>query len=285
MLAAEGRAGEGISFLLKAVELEPKNPDAFMILGMAQTRLNQWEKAIKALETAKDLAPQNPDGHATLADVLFRVEEFAVARTILDQGLEAVGEHPALLEKATACAMALNDSEGAVQYIERELLVAPYHDQAWLNLAHLCLLTGDLDRSEEAAKALLAKDPKNWEAWFHLGNLYDAIPDEAKAEDAYRQAVAAAPDNWKVLMNFATALVQTEVKAKHQEAKTLLLKAQGHAPAGEWRVHYNLALAHVRLGENVEALALAREIQTRAAGNDPMVAEAKKLESNLMEKN
>ncbi len=284
LLVAEGRVGEGISFLLKAVELEPKNPDAFMLLGIAQTKLNQWEKAIKALETAKDLAPQNPDGWATLADVLFKAKEFAAARRILDDGLEAVGEHPALLEKATACAMVLEDSEGAVQYVERELLVAPFHDQAWLNLAHLSLLTGDLDRSEEAAKALLTKDPQNWEAWFHLGNLYDGVAQEAKSEDAYRKALAIVPENWKVLMNLATLLVQTAVKARHQDAKGLLLKARGLAPAGDWRVHYNLALAHVRLGETAEALALAREIQAKAPGNDPMVAEAKKLESNLLEK-
>lgn len=284
VLASEGRAGEGIAFLLKAVELEPKNPDGFMILGIAQKKLKQFEKALKALEHSKDLNPKNPDGWATLADVLFEVKEFAAARTTLDNGLAAVGEHPALLEKATACAMMLNDAAGAVAYVERELKVAPNHEQGWLNLAHLSLLTDNLDRSESAARTLIKLNPKNWEAWFHLGNLYDAVPDEAKAEDAYRKALAIKPDQWKVLMNLATLLVQTEVRAKHQDAKGLLLKAKGLAPAGEWRVHYNLALALVRLGETKEALELAREIQSKAPGDDPMVAEAKKLESNLLEK-
>lgn len=284
LLTSEGRAGDGVPYLIKATELEPKNADGFIILGLALRQLKQYEKALKALEQGKDAAPKNPDGWATFADVLFEVKEFKAAREVLDRGLDAVGEHPALLEKATACAMMLNDTEGAVQYIERELLVAPHHDQAWLNLANLSMLTGDLDRSEQAAKALIKKDPTMWEAWFHLGNLYDAIPDEAKAEDAYRKAASLKGDNWKVLMNFATLLVQTTVKAKHQEAKTLLLKAKTLAPQGEWRVHYNLALAHVRLDENKEALELAREIQSKGAPADPIVAEAKKLESNLLEK-
>lgn len=284
LLTSEKRAGEGVPFLLKATELEPKNADGFIILGLSLRALKQYEKALKALEQAKEVAPKNPDAWATFADVLFEVKEFKAAREVLDRGLDAVGEHPALLEKATACAMMLNDSEGAVQYIERELLVAPHHDQAWLNLANLSMLTGDLDRSEAAARALITKDPTNWEAWFHLGNLYDAVPDDAKAEDAYRKAISLKGDNWKVLMNFATNLVQTTVKAKWQEAKGLLVKAKGLAPVGEWRVHYNLALAHVRLGENPEALALVKEIQGKAAASDPMVAEAKKLESNLLEK-
>ncbi|MDP2269115.1 MAG: tetratricopeptide repeat protein [Archangium sp.] len=285
LLASEGRAGEGIPFLLKAVELEPKNADGFMILGMAQKKVKQFEKALKAIEKAKDLNPKNVDGWATLADVLFEAREFAAARTTLDNGLKAVGEHPALLEKATACAMMLDDAAGACAYLERELKVVPQHEQGWLNLAHLSLLTENLDRSESAAKELIKRNPKSWEAWFHLGNLYDAVPDEAKSEDAYRKALAIKGDEWKVLMNLATMLVQTTVKAKHQDAKLLLLKAKGLAPAGEWRVHYNLALAHVRLNEIQEALALAREIQSKAPATDPMVAEAKKLESNLLEKN
>lgn len=284
LLASEGRAGEGIPFLIKATELEPKNADGFLILGIALKKLNQREKALQAIEKGKDLAPKNPDGWATLADVLFEARQFAAARTTLDDGLAAVGEHPALLEKATACAMMLDDAKGAVAYVERELKVAPQHEQGWLNLAHLSLLTENLDRSEQAARELIKRNPKNWEAWFHLGNLFDAVPDEAKAEDAYRTALAIKGDEWKVLMNLATLLLQTEVKAKHLDAKGLLQKAKGLAPAGEWRVHYNLALAHTRLGETKEALALAGEIQAGAPANDPMVAEAKKLESNLLEK-
>jgi Flp pilus assembly protein TadD len=86
------------------------------------------------------------------------------------------------------------------------------------------------------------------------------------------------------MMNFATALIQTKNAAKHKEAKDVLLKAKALVPAGEWRVHYNLALAYVRLGETKEALALAREVQQKGAPTDPIVAEAKKLESNLTEK-
>ena len=283
VLASAGRAGEGIPFLIRATELESKNPAGFMILGIAQMKLNQLEKAIKAFEKVKDIAPKSLDGWATLADVFFEAKRFDAARATLDNGLVAVGDHPALLEKAIACAMKLDDTKGAIAYVERELAVAPHHEQSWLNLASLSLLAGNLDRSEQAARELIKLNPQNWEAWFHLGNLFDAMPDEAKAEDAYRNALNINGDSWKVLMNLATLLVQTTVKSKHEEAKDLLYKAKEFAPHGEWRVHYNLALAHARLGETKEALELAREIQTRAPANDQMFAEAKKLDSNLLD--
>lgn len=284
-LASNGRAAEGVPFLIKATDLEPKNRDGFMVLGLAQRELKQHDKAIKSVERAKDLALTDPDGYATLADLLFEIRQFEMARKVLDQGLHHVGDHPALLEKALACSMMMDDPAAGLAYVERELAVVPQHEQGWMNLAQLAAQSGDWDKSEAAARELIRRNPKSWEAWFHLGNLFDAVPDEAKSEEAYRNALAIKPDHWKVLMNLATLFLQGEAKPKHAEAKDLLLKAKGLAPAGEWRVHYNLALAHVRLGQKKEALALAKEIQAKAPATDKMVAEAKKLETNLLEKN
>ncbi|MBN1209071.1 MAG: tetratricopeptide repeat protein, partial [Myxococcaceae bacterium] len=191
------------------------------------------------------------------------------------------GDHPALLEKALATAMMLSDTAGAIAYVERELKGVPGHEQGWLNLAHLRLLTKDFDKSEQAARALLERNPNNWEAWFHLGNLFEAVPLEDKAEEAYRKAVELAPDNWKPLTNLATLLIQRDSRAKNAEAVPLLEQALLLAPKGEWRVLYNLALAHTRLGKRERALELARRIQREAPPGDAMVEEARRLEANL----
>ncbi len=86
-------------------------------------------------------------------------------------------------------------------------------------------------------------------------------------------------------MNLAGTMLQSNDKKKWPEARELLEKSDKVAPSGEFRPRYNLALAYVRLGEDAKALALAKEIQAKAAPNDEMQAEAKKLESNLLEKN
>ncbi len=283
VLAAAGRPAEGIAPLLKATELEPGNADGFYTLGMVYKQARQYENALRAFEKAKDLSPKNINTWATLADVLFEVKEFKAARDILDRGLAACGDHPALLEKALAAAMILSDAEGAIRYVERELKVVPDHEQGWLNLASLTLLTKEFDRSEKAARELLRRNPKNWEAWFHLGNLYEAIPNEQQAEEAYRKAVELAPDNWQPLTNLAGLLIQMESRAKNSEAVPLLEQALLLAPKGEWRVQYNLALAHTKLGNRTRALEIARRILREAPAGDAMVAEARKLESNLLE--
>lgn len=284
-LTSENKAGQGVPYLLRAVAIDPKNSDGLIALGLAQLQLKQVPKAIESLQKATKSAPKNLDAWATLADVQFGQRDFKGALATLDAGLKAVGDQPVLLEKAVATSMMLNDPKLGIGYAERSLKVVPSYKQGWLNLAQLAMLAGDGDKSIAAARQLLTLDPTHWEAWFHLGNVYDALPDEAKAIEAYQKALKSQPNNWRVLMNLAGTLLQSSDKAKWKEAKDLLNKANGVTPAGEFRVKYNLALAHVRLNEDSKALALAKEIQQQAAPNDEMVAEAAKLEKNLLQKN
>jgi tetratricopeptide (TPR) repeat protein len=283
VLAVMGRPAEGVGPLKKATALEPHNPDGFYTLGIALRQAGQPEEAIEAFEQASRLAPKNLDTWATLADVLFSARRFQQARDVLDRGLEACGDHPVLLEKALATAMMLSDTEGALAYVDRELRVAPDHEQGWLNLANLWAILKDFDKSEQAARELLKRNPKSWEAWFHLGNLFEAIPLEEKAEEAYRNAIELAPDNWKPLANLAALFIQMDSRMKNSEAIPLLEQASMLAPKGEWRVQYNLALAYTKLGKRERALELARKIVREAHPSDPMAAEARKLESNLLE--
>ena len=283
LLAAAGRPAEGLAALQEACRLEPGNADAFAALGLASKQAGQQSQAVRALERVTQLTPNLPDAWATLGDVLFAAREYRAARSALDRGLAACAEHPALLEKALATAMMLSDVPGAIAYLERELKVVPDHAQGWLNLAGMTLLARDFEKSEWAARELLRRDPGNWEAWFHLGNLFDAVPLEQDAEQAYRQAIALAPEQWKPLANLAGLFIQTSSPEKQAEAILLLEQALPLTPPGEWMVHYNLALAYARLGQNARALDLARHIQRQAAPGDAMAAEARKLESNLRE--
>jgi len=273
-----------IAALVEATKLEPRSRDAFFLLGNAYWKAKQYEKAIRAFEAARDMEPKNVETWATLVDLLFECREFKAAKDIADAALSNCGDHPALLEKALATAMMLSDPKAAMAYVERELQVVPEHEQGWLNLANLALLNEDFEKSENAARQLLQKNPKNWEAWFHLGNLYEVIPARVQeAEEAYRHSIKLAPDNWKPLTNLAGMLIQLDAKKKNAEAVTLLKKAIPLAPEGEWRAHYNLALAYTKLGDSDKALELARAIQKEAPQDNPSFAQARKLESNLLE--
>jgi tetratricopeptide (TPR) repeat protein len=284
VLTVAGRAADGIEPLRRATRIEPNNRDGLIALGIAYKDANQPDRAIEALEKATKVDPKSVEAWANLADAHFAKEKYAAARDVLDRALAACGDHPALLEKALATAMMLSDTKAAIAYVERELKVVPDHEQGWLNLANLRLLSKEFDASEEAARELLRRKPRSWGAWLHLGNLFEADPArQQESEDAYRKAVELAPTEWKPLTNLAGLLIQLPERKKNEEAVPLLEKALRLVPEGEWRVHYNLALAHTRLGNRDRALELARQIVREAPASNAMVDEAKKLESNLLE--
>jgi len=69
LLADGDRLDEGLSNLLEAARLDPRDYRVHRQLGKAYTRLNQLEKAQAELEKAVELAPQNAPVHFMLAQV------------------------------------------------------------------------------------------------------------------------------------------------------------------------------------------------------------------------
>ncbi|MCU0700111.1 MAG: tetratricopeptide repeat protein [Myxococcaceae bacterium] len=280
-LAAARRVDEALPLLKRAVELEPKNPSAYETLAHVLSRAGHLDQAVEVLERLTTLTPGATEAWASLVDLHFARKAVIDARAAADRGLAAAGDNPILLEKALACAMLLDDVDGAVAYLERELKVAPQHDRAWLNLANLSILTGDVARAELVARALLGKNPTKWEAHFVLGNLFEATGRLDEAIAAYRSAVAHGPHEWRPHVNLGAALVQHASAERNSEAVEVLSRALRLVPSGEWRAHYNLALARARLGARDEALALVRRIEAEGPPGAPIVVEANRLRRNL----
>ena len=280
-LLALDRPKEALQPLTAATELEAESADAFGFLGQAQLQADHPLPALRALERAKDLDPTNVARWVALADALFQLREFPTAADLMDYALTPLGELPVLLEKAAA--MMMSDAPRAIAYLERELAVAPDYEAGWMNLANLYLTTDNLDAAEKAAQTVLEKNPKNGEAWFFLGNLYGGTRQEDQAVDAYTQAMAASEGDYRPLVNLAMLHLASSSPQRQAEAVKLLERALSLAPQGEWRVHYNLALAYAHVGRSELALELTRGIQREADPGDPMVAEAKRLEANVLE--
>lgn len=282
-LAAAGRHSEGIPHLDRATELDPASYDAHYALGIAYKEAGLIGEAIEAFSAAMDVSPDNLDIYATLADVLIEERDLEMADKILREGLRRSDNHPALLERAASLAMATGNLQMAVDCLELQVKKLPDYSRAWLNLAHVYLLVKQLERSEEAGKRAQELDPKSWEPPYHLGNLYEALRLHDQAEKAYRRAVALAPNEYRPLGNLAGLLIQLDDAERNAEAAPLLERAIQLAPDGEWRLHYNLALAHVKLGETSKALDLLDLILQTAPPENEAVELARVLQSNLFE--
>ncbi len=220
------------------------------MLGMVAVEAGKDELALGALRKVTELAPKDVDGWATLGDVLFGKRLFGEAREVLESGLEACGDHPALLEKAIATAITTGTCRAPSPTCCGSWSWSPITSRAGSTWPSSTLLAQDFEKSEQTAHQLLKINPKSWEAWFHLGNLYEAMPLEKKAEEAYRKAIELGPDEWKPLANLGALLVEMKDRVKNAEAVPLLEQAQTvWRPRTSTWCRYNLALAHTRLGQ------------------------------------
>ena len=136
------------------------------------------------------------------------------------------------------------------------------------------MLTGDFDKAEKVPRQLLEKNPKQWEAHFVLGNLSP----RCRSLRTLRRRTG----NWRPMVNLATLFLEGTSATQYAEALKLLEQAATIEPS-DWRIAYNQALAFTRLKQADRALELVRRIQKQAPADHPMGAEARKLESNLLE--
>lgn len=93
LLIDENRPQDGLTFLLQATEIAPRDSRAHELLGKAYTRMEQLPKAQAELEKAIELSPQTPNLHCMLAPVYRRQGLAEKARVEYDRCAELTGSH------------------------------------------------------------------------------------------------------------------------------------------------------------------------------------------------
>ncbi len=79
VLLRQGRVAEGLRQFQFASELQPGNPDALRLLGIAQAQTGQFDAAVATLKRAIELDPLNARGHYLLGSALAASGQVAAA--------------------------------------------------------------------------------------------------------------------------------------------------------------------------------------------------------------
>jgi Flp pilus assembly protein TadD len=108
--------------------------------------------------------------------------------------------------------------------------------------------------------------------------LYDALKDRQRAAAAYRRAIECNDGAWEPLNNLGLLRLEEGTPESLREARSLLERAahldRGKDPAP---VRYNLALACLRLGDELGARRAVKELLQRAPPEHPLAREAARL--------
>lgn len=258
---AQGKDDAAAASYRHAIQLDPKQFEAHLALGLLLARLNQPDEAKTELEAATKLEPATPDAEAkgrawrALAQ-LVRNSDPAEAKQALLEALKITPETPDDILLTAEIAEASDDAETAETAYRRVLAQQPNSAPAVAGLAHLLLQQKKYSEAEPLLRsalqqeggnpalnaqlaAILIAQNKNDEALDLLQKAHQKAPanpelsrmladtlmstgDAAGASDLYKQLLQIQPDNTGLLTDYGQALVRQQ---KYSEAIGIFQKA------------------------------------------------------------
>jgi tetratricopeptide (TPR) repeat protein len=85
-------AAKGVVACRRAIELEPRNPDHHLLLGLLLGGVRQWEEAETCLRFATTLPDAPPQTWKTLALMLWEQAKWVEARDVLEEASDVLND-------------------------------------------------------------------------------------------------------------------------------------------------------------------------------------------------
>jgi FkbM family methyltransferase len=205
-----GDASTALQVLERVVRCAPHSHTTRYLLGVAQSRLADYDHAIENLRKAVSGDERNPDHHYALAEALM------------------LAERP-----------------GAVQHFNRALELDPGIDPAYSNLIGLLLAEHRYEEAVEVCRRGLERFPNDAGLLGNGGIAYGRLGRYEEAVELARRHLALQPADPGVWCNLGNALVTV---GRLAEGLDCLERAVAMAPEHA-ATHYNLSLALLRSGD------------------------------------
>lgn len=278
----QGRLGDAIKSIRKAIGVIPDDPRYRGNLAMALFEAGKLDEALTAFRAAARLAPDEPQFAMGAANCLARLGDAAAAETELkkivdahpgfalawlnlanavsdqDRKIDAVKLYrraieldPQLVDAhnslgATLLKMARFDE--AEQAFRAALVLAPDYVPALSNLASVLIDRGVYPDAEATCRRILQLDPANVMGCLMLGSALGHQHRVTETIVAYRRAVELDPTNARALAGLGLALHET---GDTPHALSYLQRAREIAPADP-ELPYSLSMVYLSLGRFAE---------------------------------
>ena len=190
-----GRYEEAIACCDKALEIDPKNADAWINKGVALDHLERYEKTIWCWDKALEIDPMNALAWYNKSYVLDHLGRYEEAIECCDKALEIDPKNVgAWINKGVALGH-LERYEETIWCWDKALEIDPKDALAWSNKGDTFLHLGRYEEAIECCDNALGIDPKNAAAWNNKGDALDHLGRYEGAIRCYDQALGIDPKN------------------------------------------------------------------------------------------
>ena len=192
-----------------ALQIEPKDAEAFYLNGLTAERRGDIREAVGFFQAAIDESPGDDRARARLAKALVLGGAAQRALEIIGPGLLEHPDNPDLLAARAAARHEIKDDFDAREDADRAVKLAPTNDNAIGVLAALAVESGDIPGAISIAGAAVSKAPTSVELRRLLASIYFTADQPQKAGEQLRAIVALEPHELTPRLQLASHLVKT----------------------------------------------------------------------------
>lgn len=258
---AQASTAAAMSAYLRALSLEPENPQILMRVGQLQYRTGRWEEAQKSFQATRALIPREPSVYYWLARTAEERKDWASASTFAEQAYD-ISQDPQFLP-LTAFYFTLNkELTKAIAWLERAHRADPKNPNTLLFLGINYLETGRPKEAHEALTKAVTLTPDDPQLYFHLGVAEDRLGQSEASESRFRRVLELDPKNAAAKNYLGYTWADRGVRL--EEAERLLREAVQADPQNPAFLD-SLGWARFKQGDLQEA----RSLLEKAAALDP----------------
>lgn len=182
---------QGVEWATKTLALDPRNQDAYALLGDAAVESGDYDLALEHCQQCLDIAP-NLSSYSRAAHVLFLTGDARQARWLMQKAIDAGGPYA---ENTAWCraqlALMLFDGGAlplAEQELDRALKATPHNRHVLGAMARIKTAQKDYDAALEFCQQALAV-ARDHDVLVLSGDVYTLLGKAEEAQEQYRQVI------------------------------------------------------------------------------------------------
>jgi tetratricopeptide (TPR) repeat protein len=213
------------SYVLRAIQLDPRSAEAYEQLGIDQSERQEWSDALSAMKRAVELAPKNSQYHYNLAALQFKRHAYPDARAEFHRALDLEPKNPDYRFAYASTFEAEDNLPQAHTELAAMLAQFPEKERAQYSLASVLYRQGDLKGASEHVKRALQLEPGDADADYLLAKIRESEGQLSSALDSALQVVKLQPTHLNahhLLSVLYTRLGKTKQAAQERAVFTSL---------------------------------------------------------------
>ncbi|MDC4226013.1 MAG: tetratricopeptide repeat protein [Candidatus Manganitrophus sp.] len=203
----------------RAIELDPSNIKALMVLGDASASKGEIKKGESSYQQIIKLAPNEPIGYYKLGLLRRGQRRDQEALTFFEKALSLNSDHVDALAQIVTIDFSRGDSEKALKRVTTQVDAAPKNPAFYNLLAKVYIAKKDFKKAEESYQRAIELDPNYLASYVDLGNLYVQGKQFDQAIRKLDEAIKVNPNLPQIYMTRGSIY---EAQQKHDQAMSRL---------------------------------------------------------------